>query len=131
MLSQLIETLLPVAKRFFPADPDKAASLAHEMALARMQADADVRKGQLEINRAEAQSRDLWTSGWRPSVGWSCSAALFFNYVALPLLKAIAAWQGHPFEMDPLDLSVMLPVLLGMLGLSGIRSHDKLKGLTK
>ena len=79
---------------------------------------------QIEVNKAEAASRSFFVAGWRPFIGWTCGFALLYNVIFSPLL------EGLGFQMPGVDPSLLYPVLLGMLGLGGMRSLDKKTGST-
>lgn len=86
----------------------------------------------LEVNKAEAQHRSLFVAGWRPFVGWSCGIAFFWHFVGAPIATFILAYAG--IDAPPLptfDMGSLLTVLMGMLGLGGLRTFEKLKNLTK
>ncbi len=87
--------------------------------------------GQIEINKVEAASRSVFVAGWRPFIGWSCGAAMVYSYVAQPILAFALAQSGHLVDLPRVELGEMMPVLLGMLGLGGMRSFEKLKGVSK
>jgi hypothetical protein len=70
-------------------------------------------------------------AGWRPFIGWSCGVALAWTYVITPVLHFILAQTGNLVELPAMDMSQMMPVLLGMLGLGGLRSFEKYKGISK
>ena len=85
-------------------------------------------KGQVEINKEEAKSELIFKSGWRPFIGWTCGSAFAFNFLILPIATMVAAFYGIPFVgVTPIDLTTMLPVLLGMLGLGGMRTFEKVR----
>tara|TARA_Y100001951_G_C11295693_1_gene275427 strand:+ start:2167 stop:2607 length:441 start_codon:yes stop_codon:yes gene_type:complete len=87
---------------------------------------------QLEVNKLEAQSDDLFVAGWRPFVGWTCGSAFAWNFVVQPAaVFALAAFQVETAPLPQLDLSQMMPVLLGMLGLGAYRTYEKRTGVTK
>ena len=86
-------------------------------------------QGQLAANTAEASNPNLFTSGWRPSVGWTCSLAFAVQFVLGPLLQWGSTLAGHPVAFPTLDLGTMMPVLFGMLGLGAMRSYDKKNGV--
>jgi hypothetical protein len=87
---------------------------------------------QLEINKAEAASGSLFKGGWRPFVGWTCGIAFAYHFVFQPLLIFIFAYIGlETPDLPEFDVGTLLPVLGGMLGIGGLRSYEKTKGLTK
>ena len=86
-------------------------------------------QGQLEINREEAKSPSLFVSGWRPAIGWICGAACAWNWIGLKVALFVAAYLGHELKLAPADVSEMMPVLLGMLGLGGLRTMEKVQGV--
>ena len=104
--------------------PDKTEQEKQQLAAAVM-----VVQGQLDINKAEAANPNVFVSGWRPAIGWVCGAACAWNWIGLPVSKAVLQLAGHDLALNPADLSEMMPVLLGMLGLSGFRSYEKVKGV--
>lgn len=104
--------------------PDKTEQEKQQLAAAVM-----VVQGQLDINKAEASNPNVFVSGWRPAIGWVCGAACAWNWIGLPVAKLIAQLSGHDLALNPADLTEMMPVLLGMLGLSGFRSYEKVKGV--
>ena len=104
--------------------PDKSEQEKQQLAAAVM-----VIQGQLEINKVEAGSASVFVSGWRPAIGWVCGAACAWNWVGLPLAKFVMLAIGRPITMSPADLGEMLPVLIGMLGLGGLRTAEKINGV--
>ena len=80
--------------------------------------------GQLDINKMEASHDSIFVAGWRPFIGWVCGSALAYNFVVSPILDI---W----LEVPKMDMTQLMPVLLGMLGLGGMRTFEKLKGVTR
>ena len=76
------------------------------------------------VNKAEAESGSLFIGGWRPFVGWVCGIGLMYNVL---LSQILAIW----FEVPTVDPSLLTPVLLGMLGMGGLRSWEKTKKVAK
>ena len=113
-------------------DKDQKAQLAHEIATMAERHAQELAKGQIEINKTEAQSRNMFVAGWRPFVGWTCGLALFWHFLGLPVTLFITGWFNlqHP-PLPQFDMDSLMTVLLGMLGLGGLRSFEKVKGLTK
>ena len=106
--------------------PDKSEAERQQLAAAVM-----VVQGQLDINKVEAASPSVFVSGWRPFIGWVCGVACAWNWIGLKIALFVAAYLGHPLDMQPADVSEMMPVLLGMLGLGGLRTVEKLKGVNR
>jgi hypothetical protein len=112
--------------------PDPAQRDAAKLELLRLQQSGDlaVITGQMAINQVEAASPSVFVSGWRPAIGWVCGAACGWNWIGLPMLKAALLLVGGPaIALAPADLSEMLPVLMGMLGLGVLRTTEKIKGV--
>ena len=100
--------------------------------------EADLVRGQLEVNRAEAASSSLFVAGWRPAIGWIGAAALGYQFLLYPLL--VWAWsllQARgvvPDNLQPppmLNTDALWVVLSGMLGIAGLRSVEKVKGVSR
>lgn len=104
--------------------PDKSAEEAAQMAAA-----VAIVQGQLDTNKAEAASPSLFTSGWRPGIGWVCALALFFQYIARPGLAWYGVVSGHPYPPLPGIDDNLWQLMLGMLGLGGLRTFEKTKGV--
>ena len=105
--------------------PDKSEQERQQLAAAVL-----IVQGQLDINKAEAASPSVFVSGWRPWIGWVCGTACAWNWVGLAIAKFIAlTFFAHTIDLKPADLSEMMPVLMGMLGLAGLRSFEKTKGV--
>jgi hypothetical protein len=96
--------------------------------LAQLTADTNLMIEQIKVNQAEAQNPSLFVSGWRPAIGWVCGLACGWNWIGLPVVKLALEIAGHPIDLAPADLTEMLPVLMGMLGLGGLRTIEKLQG---
>ena len=104
--------------------PDKT-----EQEKAQIAATLALIQGQMDVNRVEAANPSVFVSGWRPFIGWVCGMACAWNWVGLPLTNAISGMVGHPLALTPADLTQMLPLLLGMLGLGALRTTEKLSGV--
>lgn len=125
--SKVIDRLWPD-----PAERDAAKlellKMQQSGELAQLTADTNLMIEQIKVNQAEAQNPSLFVSGWRPAIGWVCGAACGWNWIGLPVAKVIAVILGYPIDLAPADLTEMLPVLMGMLGLGGLRTIEKLQG---
>jgi hypothetical protein len=116
----------------FVEDKDQKNKLAHEIATMAERHAQELAKGQLAINAEEAKSRNIFVAGWRPFVGWTCGLALFAHFILFPSVDVITAYLGYETPTYPaFDMDTLMTVLLGMLGLGGMRSFEKYKKLTK
>lgn len=125
--SKLIDRLWP--------DPEKRDAAKLELykieksgELSLMMADTDLAKGQLDVNKAEAASGNVFVSGWRPFIGWICGAGLASQFIVGPFLTWGAAIFGKTIVFPVLDMGTLLTLLFGMLGLGAMRSYDKKQG---
>jgi len=130
----LVEILVgPIAAlldKFIP-DKDAREKMAHEIAtLAERQAHEQI-MAQVEVNKIEAAHKSMFVAGWRPAAGWTCVLAMAFNFVVAPLINWGTELFHHEATLPVLDLSIMMPVLLGMLGLGGMRSYEKRNGVAR
>lgn len=124
---ELLDKILP-DKTAADAAKVKLLELAQQGELAKLQADTTLATGQIEVNKIEAASTRLFVAGWRPAVGWCCSLAVFFKFIGGPLLFMVAQALGHPVELPKIETEELWPLLLGMLGLGGLRTVEKVKG---
>ncbi len=107
--------------------PDPAQRDAARLELFKLQQSGEL--AQIAVNTEEAKNPSVFVSGWRPAIGWVCGAACAWNWIGLPTLKAVLMIFGHPLDLSPADLGEMMPILMGMLGLGGLRSFEKVKGV--
>ena len=131
MLQALIGPITGLLDKFVE-DKDQKAALAHELATMSDRHAQELAKGQLEINKAEAASSSLFKGGWRPAIGWTCAAAFAWHFVGQPAMLFAVAMFG--LDIPPLpafDMSTLMTVLMGMLGLGGLRTYEKKTGVTK
>ena len=128
MLQALIGPVAGLLDKFVE-DKDQKNALAHEIAtMAERQAHESV-MAQIEVNKAEAASASLFKGGWRPAVGWVCAMALFYHFILQPVLLFGVAVAGVAIPPLPeFDMASLMPILLGMLGLGGLRTVEKIKG---
>ena len=113
--------------------PDKTQAEKDQMAqaLALIQGQIAMNAGQLEVDKTEAANPSTFVSGWRPFVGWTCGAACAWNWVGLPVANFIGTALRHPLGIAPADLTQMLPLLLGLLGMGALRTYEKTQGVAR
>ena len=114
--------------------PDKgAAALAKQrIELELVTAFNEINKSQADTNMAEAAHRSIWVAGWRPAIGWVCAIGVFWAFVGQPLAQWVATVFGIPLLLLPeFPMEQILELILAMLGLGGLRTFEKLKGITR
>lgn len=121
--------------RFFP-DPEQRA--AAQLELLKMQQQGDFKEidaalardlAQADINKMEASSTNSFVSGWRPAAGWVCVLGLMYQFLLRPMAPWLLNVFGHPVpELPSLEGSLM-ELTFAMLGLGGLRTFDKVKGV--
>jgi hypothetical protein len=95
----------------------------------RLALSADV--AQAEINKIEASSSDIFVAGWRPFIGWVCGVAFAYHFIVQPLLAFGIANAGGEVKLPGFDMDALFTVLMGMLGLGGLRTIEKIRGSVK
>ncbi len=130
MLGPLLEIGKSLLDRFGPED--KSERLKAEAEFLRMAADGELKQviAQLEINAREAAHPSVWVAGWRPFFGWAGGAGFVYATILQPLLAWVAAIQGLPVPPS-LNLDLLWVVVTGMLGIGGLRTFEKARGVTK
>jgi len=134
MIQALIPLLGTVFDKILP-DPQAAAEaklkvleLSQRNELAELDADLKLALAQIDVNKTEAGSASLFKSGWRPAVGWVCVFGLSYSFIVQPMLAWISGIVAIPVP-PTLDLSTLLTMLSGLLGLGGFRTAEKMKGV--
>lgn len=116
----------------FKVDPNLALQKQVELQEIQMQMQRDLMAqvtAQIEVNKAEASNPNLFVSGWRPYIGWVCGMACATQFVIAPLATWIAALFGKIVVFPSLDMGTLMTLLLGMLGLGGMRTYEKVNGI--
>jgi len=109
----------------FIEDKDQKAMLAHKIATMSEEHHQDLMKAQIEVNKVEASNSNLFVSGWRPFVGWTCGLGMFGNFITIPFANFVLALLEINIVIPLVPLETMMPVLMGMLGLGAMRSYEK------
>ena len=131
----MIQALIGPATKLlgkFIEDKDTKNKLAHELATMAERHAQELAKSQIEVNKAEAQSRHWFVASWRPFIGWTCGIALMWNFVLSQFILFFDTMFGFDLPALPeFDMGSLMTVLMGMLGLGGLRTFEKYKGMTK
>lgn len=126
-LAAPIEAVGNVIDKLFTSDAEK---LDKQAVLNRLALEPTL--AQAEINKVEAQHRSPFVAGWRPFIGWVCGVSLAYNFILRDLIQwAILVWSPQMPVPPALQMEHLLTVLLGMLGLGGLRTMEKMTGRAK
>lgn len=135
LLDLIVGPVMDIVNKLIPDPAQKAQA---QLALLQLQQndefkqiDAQLQSAQqqTDTDKTEAANANLFVAGWRPFIGWICGVGLGFNYLGMPLFNTVSAVAGHPVNLPPADLSEMMPILIGMLGLGGMRTYEKINGV--
>lgn len=135
MWAALIPLIGTIVEKVIP-DPQAAADaklrvmeLAQKGELAVLDADLKLALGQIEVNKAEATSTDVFRGGWRPAVGWVCVVGLAYQFIVQPVLPWVVVLFGAQVPPLPaINNEALMVLLTGMLGLGGLRTFERVKG---
>lgn len=108
----------------FIEDKDQKNALAHEIAIMGDKHSQQALLAQLEINKAEAATGSLFIGGWRPAIGWICALGLLYNTI---IVNVAGIWV----EVPEVDTTLLVPVMMGMLGLGAMRSYEKVNNVAR
>ena len=117
LLGSLVEPVTGLLDKFIE-DKDQKAKLAHELATMADKHAQALALAQIKVNQEEAKG-NWFQSSWRPLIGWICGLSLAINYLISPICA------GFGILIPQADMAVMMPLLLGKLGIAGMRSVDK------
>jgi len=132
MIAALIPVIGSVIDKIFPdkTEAEKAKLKMIEMAQAgefkAIDADLEMARNQTEINKVESGHMNIFVAGWRPFIGWVCGVAMVYQYLLRPLLIGIGGYAALP----GLD-GTLWEILAGMLGIAGLRTWEKVKGVAR
>jgi len=135
MIQALIPQLLPILggalDKVIPDNVSKAAAKA-ELEKALIDNANSINIETIKTNQAEAQHRSVWVAGWRPAIGWSCSLGIAWLFIGHPVATWIAMLTGYEgMVMPTIPTDILLELTFAMLGMAGLRTFEKLKGVSK
>jgi len=126
LIDQLIKPLSKILDKFV-ADKDLKARLQHEL-------DTEIHRAnlaQIDVNKAEASHKSLFVAGWRPFVGWVCAGALAYHFILQPILVFAISVYGVSITLPEFDMGSLMTILMGMLGLGGLRTLEKVQKVSR
>src|ERR1700690_2865364 len=124
MLNPIFDIVSPLLDKIlaFIPNPVEREKARAEQAAAILQALQQNDLAQLEVNKAEASSQSLFVAGWRPAVGWIGASGLGWSFILQPMLDWILAVCHSAVKTPTLDVSQLMTLMLGMLGMGALRS---------
>ena len=126
MLKDLINPVSKILDKFI-VDKDLKVKLEHEIKTEIQRANL----AQIDVNKAEAQHRSIFVAGWRPFIGWICAVAMGYHFVLQPIIVFVLSANGVNYDLPEFDMGSLMTIVMGILGLGGMRSFEKYKGITK
>jgi hypothetical protein len=127
MLASLIPGIFGIVDKLIP-DTAKASELKAQLEMELVKQAGK----QIEVNKQEARHRSIFVAGWRPFIGWVCGLSFAYHFLIYPVLVLALSLNGQdPNVLPTFDMSSLLTVMMGMLGLGGLRTYEKKNGLTK
>ena len=126
MIDKLIQPISKILDKFV-ADKDLKAKLQHEL-------DTEIHRAnlaQIDVNKAEASHKSLFVAGWRPFVGWVCAGALAYHFILQPILVFAISVYGISITLPEFDMGSLMTILMGMLGLGGLRTLEKVQKVSR
>jgi len=123
MLKSLIQPITSLLDKFIP-DKDERDKLAHEIATMSVKQAHEIQMSQIKVNEVQAAHKSLFVAGSRPAIMWICALGLLYAVFLHPILDI---W----FTMPEVNTEVLTPVMMGLLGLGGMRSFEKAKGVAR
>ena len=133
MLSTFVPVIGPIVEKFVTLIPNENDRARAREDLEKQLAEAAnaALLAQLEINRVEAAHKSIFVAGWRPAIGWICALAILWAFFLQPFGQFAALIFGFHLDLPKLELNGLWTLILGMLGLGGLRSFEKLKGVAR
>ena len=123
IIGSIIGTIAQTATDIIGTEKDK---LDYQLKSRELDLRSD--QNQVDINKIEAASDNIWKSGWRPAVGWVCVLGLFYEFILMPILPWVLNSLGHPAQPLPkIDNDSLDTLLYAMLGLGSMRTFEKVK----
>ena len=130
LLSALLPKALDIVDQFIP-DKDAAAKAKAEMEMKLVEAANAANMAQLQTNIAEAQHKSVFVAGWRPAQGWLCAFGLGWQFVGNEMVKWVIAINHLNVVPPSISTEGLMELTFAMLGMAGLRTFEKMKGVTK
>jgi hypothetical protein len=127
----VIEAVKDIADEFITTEEERLEYQIKRMELELKEKELETRLLEKihETNIAEARTGNWFIAGWRPFIGWVCGVAVAYHFVMSPFLHSIFKVYGIEYPLPELDMGLLFNLILGMLGMAGLRTFEKLKGV--
>jgi len=122
----LVDSVGKIVDELHTSDEEKA-----QAKIKLKELENDLQTKQMEINKVEAGHKSVFVAGWRPALGWIIVIILGYSYLFQPFIAMTLKIIGKDVELPNLNLDQIFPLILGMLGLGGLRSFEKSKGIAR
>jgi len=112
----------------FKVSPEKALEAQTQLETIRLGLEQQLVQqvtAQIEVDKQEASNASIFVAGWRPFIGWICGSGLACQFIIGPIFTWVSTLIKHPTPFPTLDLGTLMTLLLGMLGLGGMRTYEK------
>jgi len=130
LLSALLPKAMDIVDKFIP-DKDAAAKAKAEMEMKLVEAANAANMAQIQTNQTEAQHRSVFVAGWRPAIGWLCAIGLGWQFIGCEMVKWFIAANHLDVIPPQINTEGLLELTFAMLGMAGLRTFEKMKGVTK
>ena len=122
MIDKLIEPVSNILDKFV-ADKDLKTKLSHELEKEVI----SLNRAQLEVNKVEAAHNNVFVAGWRPFIGWACGVSLAYHFIIEPIIQYTLIVNNIDYNTPEFDFSQLSTIVMAMLGMSGLRTYEKIK----
>jgi hypothetical protein len=136
-LDSIFELGQSVIERIWP-DANKRAEEMRKLEeikqkgdLAGLSAYVQLMSGQIKTNQIEAAHKSLFVAGWRPFIGWTCGVAIAWSFIGHPLVESFLLWKGIELNLPVVDTNNLFELVMAMLGVGGLRTWEKIKGVSR
>lgn len=108
-------------------DPVKMAEIEAKL----LEMEFVAQKAQTDINIEEAKNPNLFVSGWRPFIGWICGIGVFYHFIGFSLMEWFIKVLEFNIETPKLDTDGLMSLVIALLGMGGLRTFEKVKGVNR
>lgn len=130
MLNVLLPLISTVVDRVIP-DKNGADKAKQAIEAELIKNATQLNLAQAETNKIEASHRSIFVAGWRPCLGWVAALGFAWMFVIAPLLQWVLLVSGNDLPLPQFQTDVLLELTFAMLGLAGLRTYEKTKGISK